>query len=484
MRVVPYVLIMAVGFGSTGCSLFKKRPFGGSGLSGSSAGAASPARSPETRDPILATTAGPKGKTKYGGVIAGKVIDERERAPRDAYIRWVCLEEGDQDQAPIDVAVGPDGHFIIRGLKPNKQYKLIARAKDGSRTLAAVKYIKAPAVSTLIMLKENAAIAKGEIPDIPGPPTLPEKRPVETAKTDETPKNEQPPAKQATSDRKWEATNNIGDRPPKVGIRRPEPLDDQRHIPPAPLIDSVPADTPSRGWVPGIAGNKRELPPILSIPGKKKEAPIEVRIQRPVPINAAPSTANDELPPPPPTTTPPPPPVPPPAPKLPAVRNHLQTRVPSCVLVGKKLINFALYDTNGQVWEYKKDRRGKLVLLDFWATWCMPCRKGVPELAKLQAKYGKYGLEVIGIASEREPTFQQQAQKLATESRKLGANYRQLLSGSPNRPVVSQFRVTGLPTLVLIDQNGNVVWRESGFLTPYKRRGLELHIESRLGLRR
>src|SRR5439155_23866238 len=48
-------------------------------------------------------------------------------------------------------------------------------------------------------------------------------------------------------------------------------------------------------------------------------------------------------------------------------------RVPSCSLVGGQLRNFALYDLHGQPWEYKKSRRGRLLLLDFWATDCPPC---------------------------------------------------------------------------------------------------------------
>lgn len=47
--------------------------------------------------------------------------------------------------------------------------------------------------------------------------------------------------------------------------------------------------------------------------------------------------------------------------------------------------------------------RGKVVLLDFWATWCYPCREEIPRFVELQEKYGNQGLQVIGISMDDEP---------------------------------------------------------------------------------
>jgi peroxiredoxin len=63
--------------------------------------------------------------------------------------------------------------------------------------------------------------------------------------------------------------------------------------------------------------------------------------------------------------------------------------------------DFTLLDLNGQ--EVKlSDFRGKVVVLNFWATWCPPCRKEIPDFNELQAQYGDKGLQFIGVALDEE----------------------------------------------------------------------------------
>ena len=61
-----------------------------------------------------------------------------------------------------------------------------------------------------------------------------------------------------------------------------------------------------------------------------------------------------------------------------------------------KAPDFALRDLNGRVVRLS-DYRGKVVLVNFWATWCAPCRAEMPELVKWQNEHGKRGLQIIGI---------------------------------------------------------------------------------------
>jgi peroxiredoxin len=60
-------------------------------------------------------------------------------------------------------------------------------------------------------------------------------------------------------------------------------------------------------------------------------------------------------------------------------------------------LNFTLKDVNGNNVTLA-DFKGKLIILNFWATWCVPCRAEIPELLELQARYEKDGLQIIGVS--------------------------------------------------------------------------------------
>jgi peroxiredoxin len=64
--------------------------------------------------------------------------------------------------------------------------------------------------------------------------------------------------------------------------------------------------------------------------------------------------------------------------------------------------DFSLADLNGQPLKLST-YRGKVVLLDFWATWCVPCREEIPHFIDFQNKYGPQGLQVIGISMDDSP---------------------------------------------------------------------------------
>ena len=67
----------------------------------------------------------------------------------------------------------------------------------------------------------------------------------------------------------------------------------------------------------------------------------------------------------------------------------------------KQAPDFTLQDING-VQHKLSDYRGKVVMLNFWATWCPPCRKEIPEFAELQQEYGPAGIQFVGIAMDDE----------------------------------------------------------------------------------
>jgi thiol-disulfide isomerase/thioredoxin len=155
--------------------------------------------------------------------------------------------------------------------------------------------------------------------------------------------------------------------------------------------------------------------------------------------------------------------------------------VPSCAFANNQLINLALNDLWGRPWEFRQRRR-KLVLLDFWGTWCLPCRQTIPHLRILQERYGAAGLDVVGITYEGYGKPQEQKRKIYDVSQNARINY-QVLVGAPNCPVKKQFGVHAFPTLVLLDENGWVIWRHEGAMEPAELNDLEIRIQSRLGSR-
>jgi thiol-disulfide isomerase/thioredoxin len=150
------------------------------------------------------------------------------------------------------------------------------------------------------------------------------------------------------------------------------------------------------------------------------------------------------------------------------------------VLTGKKLRNLALYGLDGQPWEFR-NRQGRLVLLDFWGTWCPPCVQAIPVLNILQEKYGRHGLEVIGIAYEW-GSPREQVEKVERVSRLKRIQYRVLLGGGYDTvcPVRHQFDVSAYPTLVLLDEDGMILWRNDQGLDASRLQDLELLLGQKL----
>jgi thiol-disulfide isomerase/thioredoxin len=156
------------------------------------------------------------------------------------------------------------------------------------------------------------------------------------------------------------------------------------------------------------------------------------------------------------------------------------TRVPSCVLTGQYLVNFALNDLSGQPWEFKK-HHSKLTLVDFWETKCIPCQHAIPHLGALSDRYGPYGLQVVGIAYEDGPPAAQ-AEKVERVRQRLRIKYPLLLGGGDGGPcpVYTQFSVHAYPTLVLLDDTGRILWRSEG-LERAQLAELETILRQRLG---
>lgn len=104
--------------------------------------------------------------------------------------------------------------------------------------------------------------------------------------------------------------------------------------------------------------------------------------------------------------------------------------------------------------------RGKVVLLDFWATWCKPCVKSMPELDALYRDYQARGLSVIGVSVDQ---GDDRAKKVSKFLSKKPVGYPIVIDGE-EAASWEAFNVAALPTLYLIDREGRVVERWTGLV--------------------
>jgi thiol-disulfide isomerase/thioredoxin len=125
----------------------------------------------------------------------------------------------------------------------------------------------------------------------------------------------------------------------------------------------------------------------------------------------------------------------------------------------QQALSFSLPDVNGQL-QSGNQWLGKIVVINFWATWCSPCLKEIPEFIKLQDKYKQEGVQFIGIAiDDLEPVKQYLAS--------INSNYSQLIAGDSGIELSKQFGNTAnaVPYTVIIDQTGKIVHKHGGELS-------------------
>ena len=119
---------------------------------------------------------------------------------------------------------------------------------------------------------------------------------------------------------------------------------------------------------------------------------------------------------------------------------------------------FALKDLRGKTARLES-YRGKIVLLNFWASWCVPCQAEMPELVKLQAKYAARGLQIVGITYEPEKPV-----VVGRIARKHRINY-PLLFG--DEALSKQYGIEEvLPVTLILDRDGKILDRINGIIYP------------------
>jgi len=126
--------------------------------------------------------------------------------------------------------------------------------------------------------------------------------------------------------------------------------------------------------------------------------------------------------------------------------------------VGAPAQDFQLKDLAGHTVRLS-DYRGKVVVINFWATWCAPCLAEMPELVKLQRDYKEKGIQVIGVAAATD-----RRSKALTTKRRLKLNYPVVIG---TKRLESAYGIGDvLPLTVVVDRNGIIHDRILGILEP------------------
>lgn len=121
--------------------------------------------------------------------------------------------------------------------------------------------------------------------------------------------------------------------------------------------------------------------------------------------------------------------------------------------------NFELKDIENTIRSYDELKGEKLTLIDFWATWCKPCNKAIPELNNIYDLYKSKGVEIIGINCDGPRSVS----KVGPFTKSLSIKYPILID--INSEVRNELNAIAFPTLLIVNSKGQVVWIHEGFVT-------------------
>ncbi len=128
-------------------------------------------------------------------------------------------------------------------------------------------------------------------------------------------------------------------------------------------------------------------------------------------------------------------------------------------VIGTKVEDFSLSDSNGEL-RSLSEWSDKVIVLNFWATWCAPCREEIPAFVELQQQYESKGLQFIGIAL-------QEAEEVRGFMEEFNVNYPSLVGGDEVIQAAKRLGndIGALPYTVIIDINGEIVFTRRGPLS-------------------
>lgn len=134
-----------------------------------------------------------------------------------------------------------------------------------------------------------------------------------------------------------------------------------------------------------------------------------------------------------------------------AVKSYLS------VQVGNPFIDFELFDIKGNNRRLSEIAKNKVVLIDFWASWCKPCREHNKDLVQLYNTYNSKEFEIVGVSIDRDTTNFERAIK------EDNMNWLNLMDRSDEKAASKIYRSFNVPFNILIDKNGTIVYRANNY---------------------
>ena len=115
----------------------------------------------------------------------------------------------------------------------------------------------------------------------------------------------------------------------------------------------------------------------------------------------------------------------------------------------KSMVGQSLPKLSVQWLDKKPETVGKPMIVEFWATWCPPCRSSIPHLNEIYAKYKDKGLQIVGITDEDRAKIKKFEKEVPIEY---------AVGLDANGKYAKPFGIQGIPHAVLVDKTGKVVW--------------------------
>lgn len=141
---------------------------------------------------------------------------------------------------------------------------------------------------------------------------------------------------------------------------------------------------------------------------------------------------------------------------------------------GGQVVNFRLNDLDNRPRSFSELRGDKLTLIDFWATWCRPCLRAIPELNRINEIYGDRGVNIIGVNCDGPRSIS----KVLPLTRSLQVSYPVVTD--MNADLMKRLNLSAFPTLLLADHEGKVLWMHEGFIPGDEeliKREIDRHLE-------